>query len=147
MTLKGTNPFYHEHVLCHDPSEWFVRNLSDGMGQVDFTNLSSILTLHVVDCIVYMWLYLIIDLSHCTRWPLTLEEAVLFQGEPQIRSKGANLFQFMVSDPLAFAWCILTILDWDLRVTTLLPWDAWFFWLSWIDLISSALIIDCLWMY
>ena len=35
MTFKGTNPFFHEHVLCHDPSEWFVHNLSDGISQVD----------------------------------------------------------------------------------------------------------------
>ena len=39
MTFKGTNPFYYEHVLCHDPSEWFVHNLSDGISQVDLYQL------------------------------------------------------------------------------------------------------------
>ena len=91
MTFKGTNPFYHEHVLCHDPSEWFVHNLSDEISQVDLYQLVVFFALCRLHCL-HMRLYLIIDLSHCTHWPLTLEEAVPFQGEPQIRSKGTTPF-------------------------------------------------------
>ena len=52
----------------------------------------------------------------------------------------------MNSDLPTFVWCILTTLDWDLRVTTLLPWAAWLFWLSWIDwshLFWSWIVFGC----
>ena len=51
MTFKGTNPFYYEHVLCHDPSEWFVHNLSDGISQVDLYQLVVLFALCGLYCL------------------------------------------------------------------------------------------------
>ena len=88
MTLKGTKPSLPWDTLML----WSIMMME--WTKLIFTNLSSILTLRFVDRTVYVWLYLTTDLSHCTHWPLTLEEAVPFQGEPQIRSKGTTPFPF-----------------------------------------------------
>ena len=73
----------HPHVVIHH---------DDGMDQVDLYQLVFYLDFALCGLYCLNWLYLIIDLSHCTHWPLTLEEAVPFQGEPQIRSKGTTPF-------------------------------------------------------
>ena len=62
MTFKGTTPFYNEHVLCHDSSEWFVHNLSDGINQVDLYQLVVLFAFCRLDCL-YVTLLLTLDLS------------------------------------------------------------------------------------
>ena len=80
------NPLCHETLSCCDPSWWW----NGPSWSLQTCPLSWLCTLWIA--LSMCNLYLIIDLSHCTHWPSTLEEAVPFQGEPQIRSKGTTPF-------------------------------------------------------
>ena len=124
MTFKGTNPFYHEHVLCHDPSKWFVHNLSDGINQVDLYQLVVFFAL----CGLYCLCLTLLDYWLVSLHALAINSwrGCTLSGGASDQIKRDNPFSnswFLILWPLHDAsWQLLTVAIADLSSFTLTLW-------------------------